>query len=365
MFQKKYGLIIALLVLAIFAVGSVSAADDIATDSVAQTDDTVADDIVIDDDDATVEEDVESQDVNNEQQNLRSPIEVEANSTSAQIQSIINNANSGDTILFKSGQYDNPIYNISLKSNIILDGNFVTLTGNSNDDIFLIYNCTGITIKNFVIDINGGKHGIYGSNVTNSIFDYNEITNGRDGININKFYDNLTITNNIFYDISRDGISLVNNRVLFDADWAEVNESIISSNWIDGAEIGIFIGGNFKGLIDNNIIENGDCGMVFQGKQSLNNGRLSATILNNEISAVDLGINMTSPSVYFLNMTGNTIEVYDDYTEYAILNNTYFHKIINAIISVTGNELYGRISHGFNETCDEFNNTGHYFIDEN
>lgn len=354
MFQKKYSLIIALLVLAIFAVGSVSAADDIATDS-----DVPADDIAVDDVSADLTD--ESDDVSDESNNRDSPVHIAFNSTSDDINNVIQNTTSGE-IIFDYGYYENPVYNISLKDNIILNGNGNTITGNGVDDIFLVTNCKNFTIKNFIIDVNGGRHGIYGHHVYNSTITNNTIYNCEDAINIYQIHENLTITDNTIYNVSQDGISLVNfqDYMSNDAGFAGFVGSIISGNVITGCKYGMFFGGNFKGTITGNNMANCEYGMQFKGKKLASNGRLNATIYNNRITGATVGIDMNNPGVDYLNITYNTIRTVNRTSDYAIANNTYFNKTSNGFISITNNILRGRINQSFINKTDIFTDNSGY-----
>lgn len=301
--SNKLLIIMAMLVVAIFAVGCVSAEENVTVDMDVPTEEAVVDDTVVEDvesEDATADKDVAD-----EVEDLRSaPQTIPVNSNSSTIQEIIKN---GGSFIFESGEYYNPIFNITLNNNTILDGNGVNLTGNGINDIFLINNCNNITIKNFNLNIYNAKHGIYGANVTNSVFDNLEIYNAKDGININEFQDKLTITNNYIHDVTRDGISIVNHRVYTDDELNTLNSTIVSNNRIEGAEIGIFVGGNFKGNIQNNIINNPQNGIEFNGKPIGVLKEIIGNITNNAISNGVAGIVFINETIYDLTIDSNNL----------------------------------------------------------
>ena len=120
---------------------------------------------------------------------------------------------------------------------------------------------------------------------------------------LNKYYDNMTVDNNIIYDMKNDGISFANP--VSNSNIASLGKTNITNNNISSCKYGIFIGGNFKGNIANNTISNCMYGMEFAGKPKAGsgNGTLIATLFNNTLSSCDYGINMLHPGVQYLNMS--------------------------------------------------------------
>ena len=357
----------ALLVLAIFTVGSVSAADDIATDSDAQTDDTVVDDIVIDDD-ATVEEDVEIEDSVDESSkvvNTRSNAWISAGSNSSVINTAIENVyNSGGGIVyFEYGTYSD--ISITLKENVTLYGSGAKLTGDGNHTVILIEDyCKNFTITGFEIDVNSHtKHtsGINASFVTDGTISYNRIYNGINAININKFYDNMTIEENTIYNMTNDAISLANP--IINSNITTLGRTYLKHNVISDCDYGIFIGGNFKGEIYNNDIRRCTSGIEFVGKPNGQMGNINATLLYNYIYDVYYGINITNITVHYLNIDTNWIFGHTE--DNLVINylNIDFEDD-DSILSVLSNSLYGKIYRSFVDMCDPYNNIVDATIDE-
>jgi len=251
------------------------------------------------------------------------------------IQEKINNASAGENVTFETGNYDGISLTVT-KDNLTFLGNGATLVG-SGSSIFTITNRTGLTIKDFFININSttGGDGITGSNVYNTTIKNNVITNGDDGINIFMQYGGLKIIGNTITNMTtgRDGISLVNHNVLPNLD--SLDKTIIKNNIIDDVQYGIFLGGNFKGFIIGNDVTGTVAALNITGKRTADNGKLNATICDNIING---GIAMEAPEILFLKLCYNTIgEVVG--TGYSILTGgSYGSGGVNNIF-VTFNEF--------------------------
>ncbi len=211
--KKKYFIFMAMLVLAIFAVGSVSAEDNVTADIEVPTEDIAIDDVTVDEIDEQEEttSDVDV-DVNDESGNLRGPVYVNNSMTLSQIQGKITNAAAGSTVYFNPGTYNG--ITLTLKSNIVYSGYGATLIGTGTNHIFNLPNyMDNFTISGFTLDVNnatGKSSAIYGSFITNGVIANNTMFNGANGVNINKYYDNMTVDNNIIYNMNNDGISFAN-----------------------------------------------------------------------------------------------------------------------------------------------------------
>lgn len=346
MFNKKVTLMLALLVLAVFAIGSVSASDYIATDSDVSVDDIVVDEVSTDD---VVE-------------NNQITYNVDSSMTNDEINDAVSRTpeNTRATVNYAFGTYYN--VSIALQSNTIYEGNGATLVGDGTHDIFSGNNVNNFTIRNFIIDVNGARHGIYGHHIYNSTITNNTIVNCEDAINIYQIHENLTITDNTIYNFTGDGISLVNFQDYSTEDDGLVNfvGSIVSRNKISGGAYGMFFGGNFKGEISDNNISGSNVGIEFKGKKSGHNGQLNATISGNNITGASTGINMFNPGVKYLNFTHNNVYVADSTYDYAIDINENFTATANAI-HVTYCNFTGFISFDFYyATYDEHDNDGFY-----
>lgn len=317
--SKRFILLMAMLVLAIFAVGSVSAADNVTADIDVPTEDIAIDDVPVED---VVESEDLSVDESNKVFNTRLDRTILINSTEDDIQGKIDEVHyaGGGNIYFETWNYTD--INLTLYDNIKLFGNGSKLTGDGVNYVFTVDNCKNIEISGFIIDVgyNGVNHtaAIRGSHVLNVNIHDNTMCNGYDGINLNKNCSNIQITDNNIYNMVNDGVSIA-NPVTFTT-ISSVGYSSISRNNISNCGYGIFIGGNFNGEIKDNKISNCDNGIEFAGKPkpAAGNGTLSATLYNNTISSCDYGINMFHPNVQYLYldlMVFDNIEEYDIYTK--------------------------------------------------
>lgn len=311
--DKRFYLFLAMIVVAIVAVGSVSAAED-ATIDIA---DEPADDIVIEDVEAdNVDEsasdvetdDITADDVDEESRTVPAinyyQYNITTSSNFANINAnIANGTYTGYEFVFASGTYNN--FAMVTGNNNKFTGNGATIIG-STDNLFTVAGSSNIIITGFNMQVATGKAAVYGANVFNADITNNNITGGKDGINIMQTYDDITISGNTITGFTRDGISLVDHRTF--ADLSSKSNSVISNNVITGissddTEVGMFIGGNFKGTISGNVITNVDTGVDFSGKKAITNGRLYVNFDNNNISDVYTGIYMNNHNVDFFNMT--------------------------------------------------------------
>lgn len=349
MINKRFSLILLMLVLAIFAVGSVSATDDIATDIDVSTDDVVIDEVAVDDTsvDDVVENDNELEETGN------SPIVNVSNADD--IQGKINNASSYSVINFTSPTYEN--FHVTLKDNLTLVGNGARLVGDGSHDLFTVTGFKNIVITGFIMDINSTSHAaVYGSGVKNIVVKNNTIENCRDGISFFKSYDNVKIEDNKFNNVSRDAISLANPQGT--GNWDNLVGAIINNNTITNAVYGIFIGGAFKGTISNNNLINGTYGIEFAGKPTSTQGKLNATIVNTTITGYTTGINMLHPNIIYLLLDHVNITVPDEDFDIAI--NTEYPFGTYSYIGVYNSNFIGDVSDDFvNATgSNQGNNTG-------
>lgn len=258
-----------------------------------------------------------------------SAVDLDASMTNQQRQEAINNADPTDyTVNFLTSQ-GTTYSNVSLtapKDNVEWIGNGVTLVGGGRS-IFTITNRTGLTIKDFIININNDTaDGITGNNVYNCTIENNVITNGDDGINIYQRYAGLTIRNNTINNVDRDGISLVNHDNLTNTSFNALDPTTIEDNNIQNVVYGIFLGGNFKGDITGNTIGGTTAGLTITGKPTSVNGKLDAYIADNNIA----GIAMECHEVLSLTLFNNAISQLGT-TGYSILTNTNFGYAADAI----------------------------------
>lgn len=332
--NRKLTLLLAMLVLAIFAVGAVSAEDNV-TDIDVPTEDTAIDEVAVDDDSAG-----ETDEIEETQQTRTIPYDVDENTTD--IQYVINTSeNSTHVVNFQPIQY-NLTNALKIHGNVTLYGNGATLLGIGNNNIFDIADASNFTITGFNIITNStSKTAFYGANVFNANISYNNITGGKDGINIMQKHDNLTIVGNNITGVVRDAISIIDHRTL--SDLSGKGNSIISGNIITGpSQYGMFFGGNFKGTISNNIISGTDVGVEFAGKKAATNGKLCVQFDNNTITNVYTGINMLHPNILCFNITNSNISASFD----AIATDTPFGTSIT-YIGVYNSTFVGDVSDDF------------------
>lgn len=340
----NYKLIIAMLVLAIFAVGSVSAAENVTADIVDDNvDEIVVDEVAIDD----VSTDTIEESTGNDEILTAVSYTVNASMDSNTINSYIAlaNTNGGGTINFKNGTYTDMALNLKSNVHLIAESN-VILIGAGSTHVIEVANVENFTINGFKINGNDATgtsvSAIHGSFATNGLITGNTLYNAKNGININKKYDNLTIENNNIYGITYDGISLANPQG--NSIFSSLVGATIRNNNISSGEYGMFIGGSFKGTISGNRITGSDVGIQFLGKPNNSSGHLSASIYGNYISGVTTGIELFNPDVIYLNMYLNNIYTVDSSNNYAIAYNSYFAKASTGYMSATLNILNGKIN---------------------
>ncbi len=259
--------------------------------------------------------------------------------TSSDIQATIDGASPGDTINFANDTYNNFAVTVT-KDNLTFLGNGATLIGNSSSNTmrFTITNRYGLTIRDFILNINNAAaNGIGGPGVYNTTIKNNTITNGDDAINIYQHYGGLKIIGNtINMNGGRDGISLVNRNVLDETAFAALDSTIIKNNVVSGVQYGIFLGGNFKGKVIGNDVTGTVAGMniTYKPDNNPNNGKLDAIICNNNITG---GISLESPEVLFLKLCYNTIIGQVAGTEYSIAKGLTYAKA--GLIYVENNDF--------------------------
>lgn len=357
MLNKRFTLILAMLVLVIFAVGSVSAEENVTADIDVPTEEVVIDEVDVDDD--PVDDAVESEKVV-EPTRLTTTYSINNSYSSSAIDNLIDTGSSSNKVIinFANQTYSNIALDLTGNVNVELWGNGATLNGDGTHDIFTVTNSHNIVIKDFIINVDSGAAAIYGHHVYDSVYTNNTITGGKDGINIFQIHENLTITDNNISGFTRDGISLVNFDTMNDTTWANFVASNVSGNKITGGQYGMFFGGNYKGVISNNDITGSGVGIEFAGKKAATNGRLDVELNYNTIVGVTTGISMNHPDVISFKMLNNTVNSTSN-TTFAILAGNNFDVDDDAIISLINNTFYGYTSSAFYyEITEDINNTG-------
>ena len=342
-----------MLIIAIVAVGSVSAAENATIDIADEpASDIVVEDVAADDVDESasdVEEDITA-DVNDDTQGTRQDYDVDEYTTD--IQAVINSHETGNHVVsFKPINYTNVA--LTIHGNVTLIGNGATLIGGTNN-IFTIDNATNFTVTGFNIVTPNNKAAFYGANVNDSKIINNHISGGKDGINIKETYSNVTISGNTITGFTRDGISLVNHDILDNLD--NLKTSIVSNNRVIGGEVGLFFGGNFKGTISDNGLYSCQYGMQFVGKPTGNISKIHAVITRNGMSGVESGIYFVNETAVSLNIIDTEIYTLDYYNNYTIDYGENF-SIAEAIsINLYHNILSGSIKQSFINMTYVFDN---------
>lgn len=204
-------------------------------------------------------------------------ITVNSGMQNSDIQSLINNAKSGDTLNFKSGNYHNVSLIINKKLNVVSTKN-VTLNGNdsSGDDgtgktTFVFYftnQSSGSSLSGFKINANS-DYSIIVNNVKNLNLNSNTINGGFKGSIYVEGSSNIHINNNTISNSGGNGITidsskavnLYNNRILNNpGDGITVKNSqqtILTLNLIFKSGInGISLNCSNSTIIHNNSINN-------------------------------------------------------------------------------------------------------------
>ena len=349
--NKNLLIIISMFILAIFAVGCVSAEENVTADIDVPTDDIIVDDV-------TVEEEVENDVI--EEMGNRDTYDVYDTYTSAQINTVINNAaTTTHQVSFAPGTYNNTV--LTLKSNVNLIGNGAKLVGTGTNHVITVTDCNNFTISGFEIDANylspaNNISAIRGSNVENGVITNNVIYNAFNAVNIFKHYDNMTVSDNTIHDTVQDAISFANPITNVKNNINTLGYTYISGNTIYDAGFGIFIGGNFKGTIYDNGITNSTYGIQFKGKPDGSVGNIVAYVAYNNIGYVDVGIDMVNTTIVDLTIESNTILTNNPANDYTIYNGPNVSKATGGYLEFTDNYLDGCINHSLVSIADIFAN---------
>jgi hypothetical protein len=96
----------------------------------------------------------------------------------------------------------------------------------------------------------------------------------------------------------------------------------VTNNIVDANNVGIFLGGNFQGIVSSNSLINSQvAAMNITGKKSATSGSLNASITDNNMTgASNLGIAMENPNVLYWNLDGNRVES----ASYSVQYNQYY-----------------------------------------
>lgn len=336
MTSKNALIFIAMLVVAIVAIGSVSATEDVTTDVAVPTDEVSVDDVV---ENTNIETSTSEY----------TQYTVTTSSDLADLSTKIGNGTyTGYQFNFEAGTYNNFTMNTGTNNKFVGNGANIISGG---DNLFTVSGSSNIVITGFNMTNAAGKAAVYGSNVVNFTITDNVINGGKDGINIFQTYEGATISGNTIFGVTRDAISLVNHKTFSDSEWVAWTPSTIYGNVIIGGEYGIFFGGNFKGAVSHNNISNSDVGVQVQGKKADTNGILNLNLLSNIITNVTTGLGMYSHNVENIYLDNNVINTTDE-SNYAIQVNGTFAKLSTGFIIAYSNEINGQTNQTFADETD-------------
>lgn len=193
------------------------------------------------------------------------------NPSSTPIQSAINNASIGDTIIVKDGVYvENIVVNKALTLISENGPEKTTITPSQTGYNVPVVNISASNVKISGFTITGGYHGIYLNYSNNNTIANNIITNNTYGVRL-WHSNNNTITNNNITDIKQAGIDL----------YASSYNTIINNVIKNCTYNGIYLDQSSKNAIKNNGIENNKWG-IYLFDHSINNTLMSNNITNND-----------------------------------------------------------------------------------
>jgi len=262
------------------------------------------------------------------------------NDTAQAKQAIEVDAQPDDEVIFNDvGNFTNFYTTVSI-DNLTIKSLGAPIYGDGQHNLFTISGTSGFSMAYLNIQYIGVNcSAVSGSNVKNAFFYLNKFANGGDGINLFMTYENITIVENSFYNMTSlhgDGISLVDHTV--GKNMSSWIGSTITGNKMDNVVVGIFLGGNFKGTISDNQINSTNVSIQFQGKQSSSNGHVNATITGNTLYSDNIGLALETPYYDYLYLDSNTIEGRNACVEVgSLVNNS---TVLNPFI-VTNNNFVG------------------------
>jgi len=229
------------------------------------------------------------------------------------------NAVSNTEISFDpNGDYSNfnvTIPNSNSLQNLTLEGNGATLYGSGR--VFTISGTRDLTIKNFNIIVSSGGTGVDGAGNSPAVINFTLLNcnittvggDGRDAINIYQNAEGIAIVGNNISGFTRNGISITNH--MGAATWnATTLSTYIANNIISDVGEAIFIGGNFRGIIEGNTITGATIyGLQFVGRSGTSNMVIDATVRNNNINSDKLGLVLNGTNIYhYLKFDNNAFE---------------------------------------------------------
>jgi parallel beta-helix repeat protein len=289
------------------------------------------------------------------------------------IQSLIDGAQSGDTINFMGNSYSNISLIINKKLNIISHINTIIRSSNSTGingsnmgltETFAFYfakNSSGSVISGFNI-LTNSDYGIIAQNAKNITISSNNISGGYKGsIKLNNI-SNVTVSKNGLFNSKGNGINIENSKKItvnenqisnntysgihvYNSESINVKKNNVSNNTLSGISIYSSKNVSVKG---NNINKNG-YGVYLSGTDKVNVSYNK--ISNNRLNGITLEDTTKNTYISKNNVTGNLNGLYiDSYSVNDTVCNNYFtdsHKSIFAGLDVseTGNGIIAGTSY--------------------
>lgn len=228
------------------------------------------------------------------------------------IQSAVDNAQNGDTILVNSGVYQENIrvnkeVKITASSGQNQNNHTYVISTTPGANVFSV-SASNVTIEGFYIfgnspEIQGTQTGIYLDGTQNCSLISNSLVFNNMGISLNNARGNYLESNLI--SLGNQGITLVNsgeNRLLNNLVLTNINGGIflnssanntLNGNSADSGSMGIFLGSAQGNMLTNNLVSKNEFGIYGQNSQ------------NNTITANSLYLN--GVGAYFTGSVNNTI----------------------------------------------------------
>lgn len=261
------------------------------------------------------------------------------------IQSAVDNATHGDTIIVEPGTY---YENVTLSTYELV---IMSQSGNPEDTIiqgdgfFLTGDAQEITIKGFTLKGTDTSYGINLGQFSNCVIEKNKILNYGTGIDTN-LYSTFTINDN---EISNCESGVFVGECYYDA--------IVKNNRISNCGTGVVVGDSGYSQIENNTITENDQGMalMYEGRADIAGNTIS---FNKKCGIYDKA---DASSKIYNNYFNNTVNVifdgYQDYPNTWNITSTTGKNIIGGLY-IAGNYWAKPDGTGFSQTRYDVNGDG-------
>lgn len=307
---------------------------------------------------------------------------VDSSSTNDEIQSIFDNSNSGDTIVFTDNSYNNISIVVDKKLNLVSNRNSIIHTSTSvskkaqekgidySFGFYFTNLSSGSTLKGLTIignsdygvvvegvsnvnilnnTISGGKKaGIYLNNSKYINVNGNIVKNAYDGISLNNV-NRSNLTNNRIYSNENDGL-LMRNVVL-----NNITNNSIMKNGLDGIHLE---NAKVNNIFHNNVSGNNGSGLRLEGyttRNKISYNNISSNIVNIYANSHTTEDTITRNTLMFARM-GSFYDTADNTGAAIVFADNYS-------VSTGFNMLYSHNSVGFNDQWDAKSSMSHPPVD--